>query len=168
MSCWRRSAVRPLRLEVQGFTAFHTLQKVDFTKLDLFVITGPTGAGKTSLLDAMALALYGAVPRIGTQGLNELVSHGEAEARVLLEFGVGGDTYRVARRLPRKGSQSAKFERLVAERWVDVPEKSGVIAVNAAIRERIVLDFESFCKAVVLPQGEFARFLKGDPAERRK
>ncbi len=160
--------MRPLRLELQGFTAFHTLQTVDFTKLDLFVITGPTGAGKTSLLDAMALALYGAVPRIGTQGLSELVSHGQAEARVLLEFAVGGDTYRVARRLPRKGSQSAKFERLVAERWVDVPEKSGVLAVNAAIRECVVLDFESFCKAVVLPQGEFARFLKGDPAERRK
>jgi exonuclease SbcC len=160
--------VRPLRLELQGFTAYRDLQAIDFTKLDLFVITGPTGAGKSSLLDAMALALYGDVPRLGSQGLGELVSHGLAEARVQLDFSVNGDSYRVARRLPRKGSQTAKFERLVDGRWVDVPEKSGVTAVNNAIRDRIVLDFESFTKAVVLPQGEFARFLKGDPAERRK
>src|SRR4051794_20053197 len=168
MSCWRRSAVRPLRLEVQGFTAFHTLQKVDFTNLDLFVITGPTGAGKTSLLDAMALALYGQVPRMGKQGLGQLVSHGKAEARILLEFAVGGDSYRVARRLPRSGAQQGRFERWSGEKWVDAVERGGIKPVNDAILDLVKLDFESFCKAIVLPQGEFARFLKGEPAERRR
>jgi exonuclease SbcC len=160
--------VRPHRLELQGFTAYRDRQAIDFTSLDLFVITGPTGAGKTSLLDAMSLALYGRVPRMGGQGLGQLVSHGQAEARVLLEFGVSGSVYRVARRLPRNGAQSATFERLDGERWVDITERGGVRAVNEAVIDCVVLDFESFCKAIVLPQGDFARFLKGDPPERRK
>jgi exonuclease SbcC len=160
--------VRPRRLELHGFTAFRDPQQIDFTDLDLFVITGPTGAGKTSLLDAMALALYGQVPRMGKQGLGQLVSHGKAEARILLEFAVGGDWYRVARRLPRSGAQQGRFERWSGEKWVDAVERGGIKPVNDAIFDLVKLDFESFCKAIVLPQGEFARFLKGEPAERRR
>lgn len=160
--------MRPRRLALHGFTAFRDPQQIDFTDLDLFVITGPTGAGKTSLLDAMALALYGQVPRMGKQGLGQLVSHGKAEARILLEFAVGGDSYRVARRLPRSGAQQGRFERWSGEQWVDAVERGGIKPVNDAILDLVKLDFESFCKAIVLPQGEFARFLKGEPAERRR
>lgn len=160
--------MRPRRLELHGFTAFRDPQEVDFSDFDLFVITGPTGAGKTSLLDAMALALYGQVPRMGKQGLGQLVSHGKAEARIMLEFGVDGDVYRVSRRLPRSGSQQGRLERFDGERWIDAVERSGITPVNTGIADLIKLDFESFCKAILLPQGEFARFLKGDPAERRK
>lgn len=159
--------MRPRKLELHGFTAFRDPQVVDFSHLDLFVITGPTGAGKTSLLDAMAFALYGQVPRMGKHGLGQLVSHGKAEARVLLEFDVDGHTYRVARRLPRQGAQKGQLERADGDNWVDAVERSGVRPVNEAIEELVKLDFESFCKAILLPQGEFARFLKGDPGERR-
>jgi exonuclease SbcC len=143
--------VRPHKLELHGFTAFRDPQKIDFTGLDLFVITGPTGAGKTSLLDAMALALYGQVPRMGKHGLGQLVSHGKAEARILLEFGAGGDSYRVSRRLPRAGSQQGRFERWSGDQWVDAVERGGIKAVNDAIFDLVKLDFESFCKAIVLP-----------------
>jgi exonuclease SbcC len=132
------------------------------------VITGPTGAGKTSLLDAMALALYGQVPRMGRHGLGQLVSHGMPEARVLLEFSVAGDEYRASRRLPSNGSQQGRLERFEAGHWVDAVERGGIKPVNEKIVELVKLDFESFCKAILLPQGEFARFLKGDPGERRK
>ena len=57
--------MRPLRLEVGGFTSFAEKQVVDFSGLDLFAITGPTGAGKSSLIDALVFALYGQVPRVG-------------------------------------------------------------------------------------------------------
>jgi exonuclease SbcC len=160
--------VRPRRLEVEGFTAFRERQPVDFIPLSLFAITGPTGSGKTSLLDAMGFALYGQVARIGRHGLGELVSHGKAEARILLEFSVDGSTYRLSRRLPRSGAQQGKLERLEGDTWVDAVERSGVKALNATVEELVKLDFESFCKAVVLPQGEFAKFLKGEPADRRR
>lgn len=162
--------MRPLRLEIEGLTSFRERQVVPFEDFDLFVITGPTGAGKTTILDAMTLALYGSVPRTtGNRGsLSDLVSHGIAEARVLLEFEAEGEKYRVARRLPRKTAQSARVERLEGDEWVDDCEGSGVKAANARIIELVKLDFASFTKAVLLPQGEFHTFLKGDPSERRQ
>lgn len=163
--------MRPLSLAVQGFTAFRERQDVSFAELDLFVITGPTGAGKSSLLDAMVFALYGEVPRLGGRdGIRDLVSLGQAEARVTFEFSVrGGDErYRVARRLRRKGVQSATFERAEGADWIPVIDRGGVTAVNPKVAEVVGLGFASFCRAVVLPQGEFHRFLKGDAGERRK
>lgn len=159
--------MRPRRLEIQGYTGFRELQKVDFTPLELFVVTGPTGAGKTSILDAMILALYGEVPRMGKHGLADLVTHGQAEARILFEFSVDGETYRIARRLPRRGAQSATLERFDGSDWVSLVHAGGVRAANSRVIELVRLDCESFCKAVVLPQGEFSRFLKGERRERR-
>ena len=57
--------MRPVRLEIQGLTAFKERQEIDFAGLDLFAITGPTGAGKTTLVDAITYALFGEVPRVG-------------------------------------------------------------------------------------------------------
>jgi DNA repair protein SbcC/Rad50 len=164
--------VRPLGLALEGFTAFRDRQDVDFSTLELFVITGPTGAGKTSLLDAMTFALYGQVPRLGgTRGTRDLISLGRAEARVSFEFSVDGQgRFRVARRLRRTGaSQTVTLERHVGgEEWAPVVDQGGVRMIDPEIVAVIGLDFDSFCRAVVLPQGEFHRFLKGDPGERRK
>ena len=160
--------MRPLRLEIDGFTAFREHQTIDFKALDLFVITGPTGAGKTSILDAMIFALYGRVPRMGAHGLADLVSHGRVDARIMLEFAIDGAHYRVARRLSRRAVQQAHLERLEGDGWVPEVDAGGVRACNERLDELLRLGFDSFCKAVVLPQGEFHRFLKGDPPERRK
>lgn len=162
--------MRPLSLEVEGFTAFRDPQTIDFRELELFAITGPTGAGKTSILDAIAFALYGQVPRLGgKQGTADLVSLGTTQARVKFEFSIKGKgSYRVARRLKRHAAQSATVERLHEEEWVSACERDGVRECERVLGEVLGLDFDSFCKAVVLPQGEFHRFLKGDTAERRK
>jgi exonuclease SbcC len=162
--------VRPLSLALEGFTAFRDRQEIDFEPLNLFVITGPTGAGKTSILDAMVFALYGQVPRLGGKhGTTDLVSLGRAEARVLLEFSIDGKgRYRVARRLSRRAGQSATLERHDGSDWVSICERGGVRECDRALKEILVLEFDSFCKAVVLPQGEFHKFLKGDTAERRQ
>jgi DNA repair protein SbcC/Rad50 len=162
--------VRPLSLTIEGFTAFRDRQSIDFEPLDLFVITGPTGAGKTSILDAMVFALYGQVPRLGGKhGTTDLVSLGAAQARIELEFTITDKgRFRVARRLNRKSPQSATLERLDGDAWVSACERSGVRECDRVLTELIGLDYDSFCKAVVLPQGEFHRFLKGDPAERRQ
>ena len=162
--------MRPLSLAIEGFTAFRDRQDIDFAPLDLFVITGPTGAGKTSIIDAMVFALYGQVPRLGGKwGTSDLVSLGKVQARVQFEFSVDGKgRYRVARRLKRGASQEATLERHEGGDWVPACERSGVRECDRALIDLLGLDFDAFCKAVVLPQGEFHRFLKGDPNERRR
>ena len=83
--------MRPVRLELEGFTAFRDATVVDFDGADLFAFTGPTGAGKSSLIDAIVFALYGCVPRYDDSGWSRRSSRqGTAEARVRLDFTVGG------------------------------------------------------------------------------
>ena len=88
--------MRPLRLELRGFTAFREKVVVDFSGRELFAITGPTGAGKSSLLDGMTWALYDRVPRVGRQ-TRQLISHGEKSMTARLDFTVRGEGYRVVR-----------------------------------------------------------------------
>jgi len=163
--------VRPLSLVIEGFTTFRERQEVDFEPLDLFVITGPTGAGKTSILDAMVFALYGEVPRLGgSRGTSDIVSLGDMTAAVQLEFSiVGKGRHRVARRVSRRANtaQIATLERREGTEWKPLSE-AGVRDCNQKIAELIGLNFDAFTRAVVLPQGEFHRFLKGEASERRQ
>ena len=149
---------------------FRLHQHVDFTGLDLFAIIGPTGSGKSALLDAMTFALYGATPRLGLSGMEALISQNEQGASVSLEFEVRGQLHRVARSRGRKASQNAlTFESwdAVGERWNT--QVAGKIAeTNVRIAEVVGLDFAAFTRAVLLPQGEFSAFLKGKNTERQK
>jgi exonuclease SbcC len=160
--------MRPLRLEIEGLTSFRQRQEIHFDGFDLFVITGPTGAGKTTILDAMTLALYGEISRTGKKNAAELVTHGDTRARVMFEFRADGQTYRVGRVLPRNGAQKAILERREGDDWLPEVEESGVKPINARIEAIIGLDFDSFTRAVLLPQGEFAKFLAGDARQRRE
>ena len=94
--------MRPLKLELKGFTAFRDSATLDLTDLDLFAIAGPTGSGKSSLLDAMTYALYGRVERVGDR-VGQLISQGQPRMAVTLEFAVGADRFRVTRSTPAKG-----------------------------------------------------------------
>lgn len=166
--------MKPIHLSVQGFMPFRLTQHVDFTGLDLFAIIGPTGSGKSALLDAMTFALYGATPRLGQSGMEALISQNEQGASVTLEFEVRGQRHRVARSRGRKASQNA----LTFETWQ--PEEGGqpgrwatqvrgkVAETNERIAEVVGLDFAAFTRAVLLPQGEFSAFLKGKSSDRQK
>ena len=161
--------MKPVRLEAEGFTCYRERQQpLDFTGLSLFAIAGPTGAGKSSILDTMLYALYGEVPRIGKQGVGEFISHGRDAMSVTLDFAVRGSIYRVTRRVKRtkKGLTTVAVlaeltptgERSVAE---------NVKPVNEAIERLLGLDFSAFTQTVILPQGEFAKFLKAAPNDQR-
>ena len=88
--------MRPLRLELEGFGPYRERQAVDFSDVELFAITGPTGSGKSMLLDAIAFALYGQVPRVGRQ-VGILKHPAAAKAWVTLTFRVGERLYPVER-----------------------------------------------------------------------
>src|SRR5438552_11529321 len=110
----RTPDVRPLKLAVKGFTAFRDEQAVDFDGLDLFAIVGPTGSGKSSVLDAMTYALFGQVDRVDEKSTRQMISQGQPRLAVTLDFEVGRDRYRVTRSLPRGGTT-----KIIVERWDD-------------------------------------------------
>jgi exonuclease SbcC len=157
--------VKPLRLEVEGFTSFADKQEIDFSDLDLFAITGPTGAGKSSVIDALVFALYGQVPRVGDD-YKQLISHGAERLSVLFEFQAGGARYRIARVARRAGASKQRLERLEGEEAKPLADKAREI--RSRIEQLLGLDYDGFTRAVVLPQGQFDEFLKGEPKERRK
>lgn len=170
--------MRPLELEVEGFTAFRDRTAVDFRDADLFALSGPTGAGKSSIIDALTFALYGSVARYGDRRLvSPLISQGKVEARVRLDFALGQEAYRVARvvRATARGGATTKEARLERLDRADGGEGAGVVenlagdadGVSAAVAKLLGLTFEHFNTCVVLPQGEFARFLHEKPAERQ-
>src|SRR5947208_9979103 len=114
--------MRPLKLEVKGFTAFRDVADLDFTKLDIFAISGQTGSGKSSLLDAMTYALYGRVERVGDR-VSQLISQGQPRMAVTLEFEVGRERYRVTRSTPSKGATKILLERARPDgAWVQAGE----------------------------------------------
>jgi exonuclease SbcC len=157
--------VRPLRLELKGFTSFRDEQVIDFSGLELFAIAGPTGAGKSSILDAMTYSLYGCVERVGHE-CQQLISQGLPTMAVTLEFAIGEETYQVFRRTYRKAPTDVLLSIAKDGGWK--PLASKVKEVTARIEEVIGLDYEGFTRAVLLPQNKFDQFLAGDATVRRR
>jgi len=158
--------MRPLRLELEGFTSFAEHTELDFSALDLFAITGPTGAGKSSLIDAIVFALYGWVPRVGKE-YRQLISHGAERLAVQLDFLVGTDRFRVSRNVRKSdGRVQARLDQIVDGEAESLASR--VSEIESEIERIVGLDHDAFTRSVVLPQGEFDRFLKGKPEERRK
>ena len=149
--------MRPIRLELRGFGAFREHTEIDFDGLDLFALVGPTGAGKSTIIDGIAFALYGSVARYKSANLvapviNQLAN----EARIRLDFTIGAESY-TATRVVRKTAKGASTKEARLERGDEVLA-GNARELDAAVEELLGLDFDQFTKTVVLPQGEFARF----------
>ncbi|WP_293125790.1 SMC family ATPase [Microcoleus sp. bin38.metabat.b11b12b14.051] len=160
--------MRPLELLLEGFTSFRREQRLDFSELDLFAITGATGAGKSSLLDAMTYALFGTTTRSGKQ-VGDLASQGSENLKVQLRFTVGLAQYRVTRRW--RFRPKSPENKVILESWQNgVWETLGtsIIAVQNTIEQILGMDFDTFTRAIILPQGKFDEFIKGDTSKRRE
>lgn len=157
--------MRPLRLRVEGLTSFREPAEVDFTGLSLFAITGATGAGKSSLIDAMLLALFGRAPRVGREH-NQLISHGMDRLSVLLEFRAGGRHYRIARSIRSDRPSQVQLERVDGDVAESLAGKAREVELE--IQRILGMDYDAFTRSVVLPQGQFDAFLSGDPKQRRE
>jgi exonuclease SbcC len=159
--------VRPVRLELEGFTAFRAPTVVDFDGADLFALVGPTGSGKTSVIDALTFALYGSVPRLDDRrAVAPVISQNLTEARVRLDFNVDGEAYTAARvvRATKAGGATTREARL--QRGDEVLAGTAD-EVTDAVTALLGLSFEHFTTCVSLPQGQFARFLHDKPRSRQ-
>jgi exonuclease SbcC len=164
--------MRPERLELEGFTAFRRRTEVDFRGADLFALSGPTGAGKSSLIDAITFALYGSVARYDDARLvAPVISQGQAEARVALDFAVGDEHYRAVRVVRATANGATTKEARLERRAPDGDGDGELLAgdakqVSAEVERLLGLGFKELTTCVVLPQGQFARFLHDTPSDR--
>ena len=171
--------MRPITLDMDGFASFRERTHVDFSDADFFALVGPTGSGKSTIIDAMTFALFGSVPRWGRKGMVSLaLAPTISRGTVKLVFEVAGQRYVVARELRRMGSQvsqrAASLERLADPRGLAQPgDPTDVLAkdlsgVDNAVERMLGLSYEDFCQCVVLPQGQFANFLHAKASERQE
>ena len=172
--------MRPILLDMNGFASFREPTQVDFTDADFFALVGPTGSGKSTVIDAMTFALYGSVPRWGRKGMVSLalaptMARANRQARLRSR---GPALRRGPRTAPGMGSQvsqrAASLERL-ADRHGLAGRGSRPRSWPRTCRESptpssglLGLSYEDFCQCVVLPQGQFANFLHAKPGERQE
>ncbi|MDR2448178.1 MAG: AAA family ATPase [Treponema sp.] len=176
--------MKPERLFMNNFGPFAGALSIDFTGLDdIFLITGKTGAGKTSIFDAICFALYGEVPGGRNAHLPRLKSDfgiGNAapvdECSVALEFSLGQRLFRVERspkqeKPKKRGSgvtvaeESAVLYERLNKRWESLSSRKS--EADQKIKDLIGLEPGEFFKIVLLPQGEFAEFLRQNTNERK-
>ncbi|MHC6204621.1 AAA family ATPase [Breznakiellaceae bacterium SP9] len=163
--------MRPVSLHLKNFGPFAD-SSIDFSKLDdIFLIMGKTGSGKTTLFDAICFALYGKVPGSRGAHLNRLRSEYAKDSEacaVTLDFAVNAAVYRIVRS-PKQDTPKGTEETVVLyELENDRPVKP--IAKKSKVEKRITeligIKADEFFKIVLLPQGEFAQFLKQNSTER--
>lgn len=179
-------------LEFEAFMAYPKRQEINFDTLNnagVFLLNGPTGAGKTTILDAICYALYGETSsdRESAKLHSTYAAHSGTKPRILLDVTLHGKRLRIDRtpaynkpitRGARKGqmreeSAKATLAELApgadpADEKAWTPISSSVAEVNRTIAERTHLTKEQFLKVVLLPQGQFAQFLKSKPKERKE
>jgi exonuclease SbcC len=170
------------RLSMTAFGPFAGTETVDFEDLaqaGLYLIQGPTGAGKTSILDAICFALYAAVPgsRAGSRGtLRSDHAAAGTVPRVELELTVRGRRMRITRspafsrpKMRGEGETTLQatvlLQELVGDEWTTKGTRLDEVA--QVVDDVVGLGLEQFVKVVLLPQGEFAAFLRATPEDRR-
>jgi exonuclease SbcC len=174
--------MKPLRLSIRAFGPFADAQELDFSDLaghEFFLIHGPTGAGKTSILDAISYALYGETSG-GLRDAKDMRSHfadPSTPTKVAFEFQLGGKTYRVERfpdqQVPKLKGGGFKKQAANAGIWElaegrEIPlasEKPS--AVDAKVAELMGFKAGPFRQVVILPQGQFQEFLLASSLERQ-
>ena len=151
--------MKPRRLEIEGLRSYRQKQVVEFESQGLMAITGATGAGKSSLLEAMMFALYG-VHSGSSKSNKELIGDRSDEMTVTLEFELQGKIYTAHRAVGRKNQSS-----FVLAQGDKVLCHDGN-RMTAEVTALLGLDEEQFKKTVFLPQGAFQSFLTSRPKER--
>jgi exonuclease SbcC len=176
--------MRPVRLLLDGFGCYRQAAEADFSDVEFFALVGPTGSGKSTLIDGVCFALYGTVPRWGKENaIAQALAPAANACRVCLVFEAAGKRYAAARALTRdkRGlvhTKEARLELLDPHIPPDAPLEEilgasieqlaeGPEPVKAKVQEILGLTYEHFTQSVLLPQGRFAEFLNAKAADRQ-
>lgn len=176
--------MRPMRLDIEGFGTFRDPVSLDFTDTDYFALVGPTGSGKTTVIDAICFALYGAAPRWPRRNQVSLaMAPSTSFTRVSLIFEIAGRQYAAVRALAKsaRGQVTTKQSRLITlPAEIDLTGDLGELLgeelesiaetpadMESGIERLLGLSYEHFTQSVILPQGGFANFLHAEKRERQ-
>jgi exonuclease SbcC len=163
------------KLECRNINSLHGTISIDFASLQedgMFLISGPTGAGKSSIFDAICLALFGKTPRLGTKtveraGVDDVVHFSESDAFARLYFQMEEQEYISEWQIRRKQRKRDEFYSPKMNLYKnDECIAEGSKEVQAAIEKESGLDFNRFTKSILLAQGEFQAFLKSNRDDR--
>ncbi|WP_026476584.1 SbcC/MukB-like Walker B domain-containing protein [Alkaliphilus transvaalensis] len=173
--------MRPLKLTMTAFGPYAGQEVIDFSKLDgrnIFLITGPTGAGKTTIFDGISYAIYGEASGQERDGENLRSQFADLDTLTMveLEFQLRGRHYYI-KRIPRQEKRRSRGEgtteqspeaelRIVGE---DDPQTvTGVSNVKEKINQLMGITSDQFRQIMMIPQGEFRKLLVSDSKDREK
>jgi exonuclease SbcC len=161
--------MRPHELTVEGFRSYREKATFDWRGRRLVGIVGPIGSGKSSIIDAISFALFGKTPAAGGD-TKSLIHQLCDQCHVELVFEVDGQVWRVQRALRSKGPAGSKLELMTEDgAEPDVPEiVTGVRAINERIERLLGMDFDAFCRSILLAQNRFSEFLMATDGDRDK
>jgi chromosome segregation ATPase len=171
--------MKPLKLTIENINSLRGRHIIDFRTgnlagCDLFAIIGPTGSGKTTILDAITLALYGQACRYGGKSSpNDVMTTNTASSEATLLFTCADVTYEASWRLRRAReatdgavqSPEASLKRVLSDGTIEVIAEQ-VVKARAVVENILGLNYEQFQRVALLPQGEFDRFLTAKDKER--
>ncbi len=153
--------MRLLKLELENFIAYPGRETVDFEALrrvhPLLLISGPTGSGKSTLMDALRFVLFGRKRR-NERTPASAFHKGNALSQVTLVFQVGGDVYRLRRSWRGKQQREEVLERQVNGTWETLPQH--------VLSDLLPMDQDLFQQVVVLPQGKYVAWIQMQPSHR--
>jgi len=164
--------LRPLKITITAFGPYRDCEVIDFTELKdnrLFVVSGNTGSGKTTIFDAICFALYGSASgedRSDSKMMRSDFASDEVHTSVELEFELHAKQYRIRRQLPHvkkgnKGATGEQYEFYEKTKDGEVPcvDRQIVSEINKKVEEIVGLTQDQFSQIVMLPQGEFRKLL---------
>ena len=153
--------MRPLELTLEGFKSYRDKVTFTFEGRSLFGVVGPTGSGKSSILDGLIFCLFGKTPRL-ERDTKRLINSLSDEARMQLAFEVDEKVWKITRVMRRQGASQVVLES------EDEAQFTGDRVATEKVGELLGLDFDAFCASVSLPQGDFDRFLRASPGEQSR
>ncbi|MTI85561.1 MAG: SMC family ATPase [Firmicutes bacterium] len=179
--------MRPVKIYMSAFGPYPGIQTVDFTELEgrsFFLIHGPTGSGKTTILDAMCFALYGSTSGAQRNGKQMRSDYADLSTitEVVFDFTIGKEVYRIKRhpeqdRPKKKGAGTTvmnsnatlwKRSGTESDREEGTVMASGTVKVTEAVERLLGFKNHQFRQVVMLPQGEFRELLTANSAKRQE